>query len=114
MQQQQIQQQREEEEYLYGPECEPSKAPEAITRSVASLPPEQMLELMRQMKDCVQVTMRAIGPQEAIAMLHREAPNIRNTPFHLQTQAPGPNNIPAPIGAAHLAPPTSYPPQGKE
>ena len=29
---------------------EPSKAPEAISKAVASLPPEQMFELMKQMK----------------------------------------------------------------
>ncbi len=29
---------------------EPEKAPEAISRAVASLPPEQMFELMKQMK----------------------------------------------------------------
>lgn len=31
------------------------KAPEAISKAVASLPPEQMFELMKQMKQCVQV-----------------------------------------------------------
>jgi hypothetical protein len=29
---------------------EPEKAPEAISKAVASLPPEQMFELMKQMK----------------------------------------------------------------
>ena len=37
----------------FGPEVEPEKAPEAISNAVASLPPEQMYELMRQMKLCV-------------------------------------------------------------
>lgn len=41
------------QESPYGPETEPEKAPEAISRSVASLPPEQMFELMKQMKQCV-------------------------------------------------------------
>lgn len=31
---------------------EPEKAPEAISKAVASLPPEQMFELMKQMKVC--------------------------------------------------------------
>lgn len=31
------------------------KVPEAISKAVASLPPEQMFELMKQMKQCVQV-----------------------------------------------------------
>lgn len=34
----------------YGEEVEPAKAPEAISKAVASLPPEQMYELMKQMK----------------------------------------------------------------
>ncbi|XP_064105076.1 cleavage stimulation factor subunit 2-like [Macrobrachium nipponense] len=78
----------------YGPEVEPSKAPEAISNAVASLPPEQMFELMRQMKLCVrnnpteartmlmnnpqlayallqaQVVMRIIDPKTAVQILH--------------------------------------------
>ena len=34
----------------YGPPVAPEEAPEAITQAVASLPPEQMFELMKQMK----------------------------------------------------------------
>lgn len=34
---------------------EAEKVPEAISKAVASLPPEQMFELMKQMKQCVQV-----------------------------------------------------------
>lgn len=34
----------------YGPTVNPEEAPEAITQAVASLPPEQMFELMKQMK----------------------------------------------------------------
>jgi cleavage stimulation factor subunit 2 len=34
----------------HGPPVAPSEAPEAITQAVASLPPEQMFELMKQMK----------------------------------------------------------------
>ena len=48
----------------YGAEVEPNKAPEAISNAVASLPPEQMYELMRQMKLCVRN-----NPQEARTML---------------------------------------------
>uniref|UniRef100_A0A8R1TS89 RRM domain-containing protein n=1 Tax=Onchocerca volvulus TaxID=6282 RepID=A0A8R1TS89_ONCVO len=97
------------QESPYGPETEPEKAPEAISRSVASLPPEQMFELMKQMKQCVHnnpneaknllmnnpqlayallqalVVMRIIDPQVAIAMLHRETPAI-SQPFHQQQQ----------------------------
>ena len=34
----------------YGQPVAPEEAPEAITQAVASLPPEQMFELMKQMK----------------------------------------------------------------
>ena len=34
----------------YGAPVAPEEAPEAITQAVASLPPEQMFELMKQMK----------------------------------------------------------------
>ena len=39
----------------YGEEVDPPQAPEAISKAVASLPPEQMFELMKQMKLCIQV-----------------------------------------------------------
>lgn len=80
----------------YGEAVEPGKAPEAISRAVASLPPEQMFELMKQMKLCIQnnptearnmllqnpqlayallqaqVVMRIVDPKVAMAMLHRQ------------------------------------------
>ena len=48
----------------YGESVDPEKAPEAISKAVASLPPEQMFELMKQMKMCIQN-----NPQEARNML---------------------------------------------
>jgi len=48
----------------YGEEVNPEKAPETITNAVASLPPEQMFELMKQMKLCIQN-----NPDEARQML---------------------------------------------
>lgn len=42
-------------ESTYGEAVSPEKAPEAISKAVASLPPEQMYELMKQMKLCIQV-----------------------------------------------------------
>ncbi|GLG94766.1 U1 small nuclear ribonucleoprotein 70 kDa [Gryllus bimaculatus] len=48
----------------YGEAVQADKAPEAISKAVASLPPEQMFELMKQMKLCVQN-----NPTEARAML---------------------------------------------
>ena len=48
----------------HGEAVDPEKAPEAITKAVASLPPEQMFELMKQMKECI-----VNNPQEARDML---------------------------------------------
>ncbi|XP_058427244.1 cleavage stimulation factor subunit 2 isoform X3 [Marmota monax] len=48
----------------YGETISPEDAPESISKAVASLPPEQMFELMKQMKLCVQNS-----PQEARNML---------------------------------------------
>lgn len=48
----------------YGDNCSPEHAPEQITKTVASLPPEQMFELMKQMKLCIQN-----NPTEARQML---------------------------------------------
>ncbi|XP_030621491.1 cleavage stimulation factor subunit 2 [Chanos chanos] len=80
----------------YGDGCTPEEAPESISRAVASLPPEQMFELMKQMKLCVQnspqearnmllqnpqlayallqaqVVMRIVDPEIALKMLHRQ------------------------------------------
>ncbi|XP_063388863.1 cleavage stimulation factor subunit 2 tau variant [Cydia fagiglandana] len=82
----------------YGEAVEPEKAPEAISKAVATLPPEQMFELMKQMKLCVQnnptearnmllqnpqlayallqaqVIMRIVDPATAVSMLHPSNP----------------------------------------
>nr|CDS29154.1 cleavage stimulation factor subunit 2 [Hymenolepis microstoma] len=82
-------------EQPYGDRCDPSEAPEIISRAVASLPPEQMYNLMVQMKLCIQnnpneartmllhnpqlayallqaqVVMKIVDPKVAIAMLNR-------------------------------------------
>ncbi|KAL6117468.1 cstf2 [Pungitius sinensis] len=82
----------------YGDNIQPQEAPESISRAVASLPPEQMFELMKQMKLCVQnspqearnmllqnpqlayallqaqVVMRIVDPEIALKMLHRQTP----------------------------------------
>ncbi|XP_063288297.1 cleavage stimulation factor subunit 2 isoform X2 [Pelobates fuscus] len=79
----------------YGDPVSPEDAPESISRAVASLPPEQMFELMKQMKLCVQnspqearnmllqnpqlayallqaqVVMRIVDPEIAVKILHR-------------------------------------------
>ncbi|CAH1122087.1 unnamed protein product [Ceutorhynchus assimilis] len=48
----------------YGEPVQSEKAPEAISKAVASLPPEQMFELMKQMKETIQN-----NPTEARQML---------------------------------------------
>lgn len=84
----------------YGEVMEPEKAPEAISKAVASLPPEQMFELMKQMKICIQnnpnearhmllqnpqlayallqaqIVMKIVDPQVALAMLYRPVEQI--------------------------------------
>jgi len=84
----------------FGPPVEPERAPETISKTVASLPPEQMFQLMQQMKMCIQnnpqearvmlaqnpqlayallqaqVVMRIIDPETAVEMLHKAAPQI--------------------------------------
>lgn len=59
----------------YGEHCDPEDAPEIITKTVAALPPEQMYELMKQMKLCIQNNpsearqMLLLNPQLAYALL---------------------------------------------
>lgn len=60
-----------QEESPYGPATEPGKAPEAISRAVASLPPEQMFELMKQMKVC------AINAALAMRWVSRDIGNLQ-------------------------------------
>ncbi|XP_069069319.1 cleavage stimulation factor subunit 2 isoform X3 [Pleurodeles waltl] len=98
----------------YGEPVSPEEAPESISRAVASLPPEQMFELMKQMKLCVQnspqearnmllqnpqlayallqaqVVMRIVDPEIAVKILHRPA---IATPLN-QQQPPGPAGPP--------------------
>ena len=49
---------------LHGPAIPPENAPESITKAVASLPPEHMYELMKQVKWCIQN-----NPQETRQLL---------------------------------------------
>nr|VZI20244.1 unnamed protein product [Spirometra erinaceieuropaei] len=87
-------------ENAYGAPVDPKHAPEAISRAVASLPPEQMYELMKQMKLCIQnnpnearnmllqnpqlayallqaqIVMKIVDPKVAIGMLNRSHDQI--------------------------------------
>lgn len=89
---------RPPQENRHGNPVASQDAPEAISKAVASLPPEQMFELMKQMKQCIQnnpvearnmllqnpqlayallqaqVVMRIVDPEIAMKMLHRQNP----------------------------------------
>ncbi|MBZ3881788.1 Cleavage stimulation factor subunit 2 tau variant [Sciurus carolinensis] len=109
----------------YGDPIDPEDAPESITRAVASLPPEQMFELMKQMKLCVQnshqearnmllqnpqlayallqaqVVMRIMDPEIALKILHRKihvTPLIpgKSQPVSGPGPGPGPGLCPGP------------------
>lgn len=105
----------------YGDPIDPEDAPESITRAVASLPPEQMFELMKQMKLCVQnshqearnmllqnpqlayallqaqVVMRIMDPEIALKILHRKIHVTPLIPGKSQpVSGPGPGPGPGP------------------
>uniref|UniRef100_H3DHH9 Cleavage stimulation factor, 3' pre-RNA, subunit 2 n=1 Tax=Tetraodon nigroviridis TaxID=99883 RepID=H3DHH9_TETNG len=117
----------------YGDSVQPQEAPESISRAVASLPPEQMFELMKQMKLCVQnspqearnmllqnpqlayallqaqVVMRIVDPEIALKMLHRQSsvqPLISSGP------AGGPASINAPATQPSVPPSQPQPVPG--
>ncbi|OPJ89461.1 cleavage stimulation factor subunit 2 isoform B [Patagioenas fasciata monilis] len=103
----------------YGDPVNPEDAPESISRAVASLPPEQMFELMKQMKLCVQnspqearnmllqnpqlayallqaqVVMRIVDPEIALKILHRQTSVPPLIPGN-QQPVPGPGPAPGP------------------
>ncbi|KAM5235983.1 cleavage stimulation factor subunit 2 tau variant isoform 2-T2 [Ctenodactylus gundi] len=108
----------------YGDPIDPEDAPESITRAVASLPPEQMFELMKQMKLCVQnshqearnmllqnpqlayallqaqVVMRIMDPEIALKILHRKihvTPLIPGKSQSVSGPGPGPGAGPGPV-----------------
>ncbi|XP_022081731.1 cleavage stimulation factor subunit 2-like [Acanthaster planci] len=84
----------------FGEAVPPHEAPEAISKAVASLPPEQMFELMKQMKMVIQNNpvearnMLLQNPQLAYALLQAQVvmrivnPEIAVTLLHKQVNAP--------------------------
>nr|XP_005288392.1 cleavage stimulation factor subunit 2 isoform X3 [Chrysemys picta bellii] len=120
----------------YGDPINPEDAPESISRAVASLPPEQMFELMKQMKLCVQnspqearnmllqnpqlayallqaqVVMRIVDPEIALKILHRQTsvpPLIPGNPQPVPGPGPGPG--PGPNAQMNQQNPPSSQPQ---
>ncbi|KAK2503629.1 hypothetical protein MC885_011651 [Smutsia gigantea] len=96
----------------YGETISPEDAPESISKAVASLPPEQMFELMKQMKNSpqearnmllqnpqlayallqAQVVMRIVDPEIALKILHRQTniPTlIAGNPQQVHSAGPG-------------------------
>uniref|UniRef100_A0A1B6KZ89 RRM domain-containing protein n=1 Tax=Graphocephala atropunctata TaxID=36148 RepID=A0A1B6KZ89_9HEMI len=119
-------------ENQYGDAVSPEKAPEAISKAVASLPPEQMFELMRQMKLCVQnnptearqmllqnpqlayallqaqVVMRIVDPQTAVTMLQKANKSVQPLMPVDGSRPPAP--VPAPQ-VVPRPPVPDYPPE---
>ncbi|XP_067104342.1 cleavage stimulation factor subunit 2 isoform X1 [Osmerus mordax] len=117
----------------YGDNIQPDEAPESISRAVASLPPEQMFELMKQMKLCVQnspqearnmllqnpqlafallqaqVVMRIVDPEIALKMLHRQTPVQPLITSSSQGGAGPPPNQPPPQPNAPISQPQPMP-----
>ena len=97
----------------FGAPCEPGRAPDVVSKAVASLPPEQMFQLMQQMKMCIQNnphearTMLLQNPQLAYAVLQAQVvmkivdPETAITMLH-KPQAPTP-----PVGVGYGARPSS-------
>ncbi|CAI8033910.1 Cleavage stimulation factor subunit 2 [Geodia barretti] len=116
---------------LHGPAVPPEAAPEAITKAVASLPPEQMFELMKQMKWCIernpeetrqlllhnpqlayallqaQVVMRIVDLETAQKILHREP---RGPSLDPQPAEAGPSQPPPPPHQHQQGPPAPHRP----
>lgn len=105
----------------YGPDVDPEKAPEAISQAVASLPPEQMFELAKQMKQCIHTNptearnMLTQNPQLAYALLQALVvmrvvdPQVAMSILYRPNQVPEPLVPPQhPVGPSHQAPWVDY------
>uniref|UniRef100_A0A8D8VVG9 Cleavage stimulation factor subunit 2 n=1 Tax=Cacopsylla melanoneura TaxID=428564 RepID=A0A8D8VVG9_9HEMI len=109
-------------ESQYGEPVSADKAPETVSKAVASLPPEQMFELMKQMMQCAQnnpaearamllqnpqlayallqalVVMRVVDAQAAAGMLHQSsAVSLQNNTGPAPMLPPAPARVPAPV-----------------
>ncbi|CAH1109337.1 unnamed protein product [Psylliodes chrysocephalus] len=117
----------------YGEPIQAEKAPEAISKAVASLPPEQMFELMKQMKTTIQNNptearqMLLQNPQLAYALLQAQVvmkiidPHTAATLLHPVNQVPatlmpGDKNVPVqvPINNQYREPPAPVQPPRQE
>jgi len=102
----------------FGPPCEPGRAPDVVSKAVASLPPEQMFQLMQQMKQCIQnnpheartmllqnpqlayallqaqVVMKIVDPETAVTMLHKPTAPAPPVGGGYGGGRSGPSNVP--------------------
>ena len=103
----------------YGAPCPPDNAPEAISQAVASLPPEQMFELMKQMKNCIlgnpdeakkllqQNPQLAYALLQALVVMRVLDPTIAQSMLHGSRPKPLPHK--APSTSSNGPPPISRP-----
>lgn len=120
------------QESPYGEEVEPAESAEAITKAVASLPPEQMFELMKQMKLCIQnnpdeartmllqnpqlayamlqalVVMSLVDPHTAASILHKSQPSPEPLKM-LDELPPRPAAVPVPTAIVDNGPASAAP-----
>ncbi|XP_038218413.1 cleavage stimulation factor subunit 2 tau variant isoform X1 [Zerene cesonia] len=100
----------------YGDPVDPDKAPEAISKAVATLPPEQMFELMKQMKLCIQNNptearnMLLQNPQLAYALLQAQVIMRIVDPATAASMLHPSNPVPPPLQPGEKPPPTYNPP----
>lgn len=123
----------------YGDPCDPIMAPEIVTKTVVSLPPEQMYELMKQMKTCfqnnpveartmllqnpqlayallqAQVVMRIVDPATAVTFLHKAnqmPPTLTGDSVSIPPSqlSPIPMPVPAPMPVPPVGGPSSFGP----
>lgn len=94
----------------YGEPIQAEKAPEAISKAVASLPPEQMFELMKQMKLCIQNNptearqMLLQNPQLSYALLQAQVVMKIIDPHTAATLLHPPNAVPSTLASKEKAP----------
>lgn len=92
----------------YGEPCDPDSAPELITKTVTALPPEQMFELMKQMKTCITNNpvearqMLLLNPQLSYALLQAQVVMRIVDPATAVTMLSKPNQMPPVLNNATL------------
>ena len=60
----------------YGPSCNPADAPDQITQAVSSLPPEQMFDLIKQMKEVIMVIKNISNRNPPVVIFNSDSDRI--------------------------------------